>query len=359
MRTELRARRDSECDPRTAQHRRSRLHRSDRARAGFTLVELLLTIAIISLILGLGLGTLTRIDMGERVSLAEVQNTLRAARNWAVAQDSPACVRIDVAKKTIRAEGLQVIGTWRFENDSLEGAFGVRGAHLGGKTIERGYRGQALSFVGEPPRARVEFPVQTDPACVLRHGFRITCALRGEEDAGGAVYALGDSLGLETSSDGALKGWFAPEIVDTRGGTGRGERVVVDAPAGSLLAQHWSEVALAYDGRALTLEVDRTLVGRTLVDAPVWPAGGPLVLSPDVQPWSGAIDDLVVAVVRAGETIELPSRVAFAKKTPPIIHFEAGGGLDREFHSEPVTLTLDLEDGRTQRATINLFGTVE
>lgn len=344
---------------RAAQQRRPRSHRSDRARAGFTLVELLLTIAVISLILGLGLGTLARIDMGERVSLAEVQNTLRAARNWAVAQDSPSCVRIDAAKKTIRAEGLQVIGTWRFENDSLEGAFGVRGANLGGKPLERGYRGRALSFVGEPARSRVEFPVQTDPACVLRHGFRIACALRSEEDTGGTVYALGDSLGLETSTNGALKGWFAPEIVDTRGDTGRGGRVLVDAPAGSLLASRWSEVVFAYDGRALTLEVDHTLVGRTLVEAPVWPAGGPLVLSPDVQPWSGAIDDLVVAVVHAGQTIELPSRVAFAKKTPSMIHFEAGGGLDREFHSEPVTLTLDLDDGRTQSATINLFGTVE
>jgi hypothetical protein len=193
----------------------------------------------------------------------------------------------------------------------------------------------------------------------VRAGFRVACALRREKDGSGALLALGESLGLETLSDGGLKGWFAPEIVDAHGSSSRGSQVVVSAPAGTLPAERWSEVVLAYDGRTLSIEVDRALVGLTRTDAPVWRAEGPLVLSPGNQAWPGAIDDLVLSVVHPGETVELPSKVSFAKNTPREIRFEAGGGLDRTFHGEPVTLTLELEDGRTQHATVNLFGTVE
>lgn len=330
-----------------------------RSLRGFTLVELLLTIVIVSLIIGLGLGSIARMNLGDQVALPQLQSTLRSARNWAVAQNAPASVHIDAASRTVRADGLRVLGTWRFEKGSLDGAFGVTGAKLGGRTLERGFRGNALSFSGEPPRSRVEFPVQTDPGCVLTHGFRIALALRADEDAAGEVFALGESLGLETTGAGAIKAWIVTQTVDAFGAEARGARSIVQAPAGTLRAERWHELAFSYDGHELELEVDGTLVGLTNCESPVARAEGPLVLSPSAQPWQGAIDDLVFAVVQAGDPVRIPDRVAFAKGTPREIRFTAGGGLDRTRHSEPVTLTLELEDGRQQHTTVNLFGTVE
>jgi hypothetical protein len=51
--------------------------------------------------------------------------------------------------------------------------------------------------------------------------------------------------------------------------------------------------------------------------------------------------------------------VTFDPATPAEIVFDAGGGLDREVHREPVRLGLEFDDGRKERIVVNLYGTVE
>lgn len=344
---------------------RARIAGSFAARpraAGFTLVELLLVIGILALVFGLGFGAIARLDFGEQVALAEVQNTLRSARNFAVAQRSPARASFDLENGTMRASGLQVVGTWRFESEAFEGAFGLSGVHTGGKLVERGFHGRALSFAGEPPRSRVEFALHQEAACDLREGFQLSLALRpddGERGGGGTVLAFGESIGLETSSDGSLQAWFAPEVVEDQGGTMRGGKLTLRTDVDVLRPGRWSEVTLSYDRATFVLEVDHVPCAARREDARVWKAEGPLVLSPANEPWAGAVDDLVVACVQAGEELRLPSKVAFAKTTPKDVRFAAGGGLDRERHAEPVVITLEYSDGRTQTAQVSLFGMVE
>ena len=75
------------------------------ARRGMTLVELLFTMTLIAVVLGVGLGALATLDLGARASVGVVQRMLRQADNWAVARRAPARVRIDPARGVIRAEG--------------------------------------------------------------------------------------------------------------------------------------------------------------------------------------------------------------------------------------------------------------
>ncbi|MBK7875687.1 MAG: prepilin-type N-terminal cleavage/methylation domain-containing protein [Planctomycetes bacterium] len=347
---------------RSARARRRSTARRSLARAGFTLVELLLVIGILALVFGLGFGAILRLDFGEQVALAEVQTTLRSARNFAVAQRSPARATFDRATGTMRASGLATIGTWRFESDALDGAFGIAGVHTGGKLVDGGFRGKGLSFAGEPPRSRVELPLQQDPACVLRDGFRITLAIRpadGEQEGGGTLLAFGESIGVETSSDGSIQAWFAPEIVEDKGGTMRGGKITLKTDANVLRAGRWSELAIAYDRATFVVEVDRVACAARREDAPVWKAEGALALSPANEPWPGTLDDLVVACVHAGDELRLPSKVSFAASTPAEVRFAAGGGLDRDAHEGPVAIALEYEDGRTQTAQVSLFGMVE
>jgi hypothetical protein len=67
----------------------------------------------------------------------------------------------------------------------------------------------------------------------------------------------------------------------------------------------------------------------------------------------------VVGVVVRGEELELPKGIRFAAGTPPEVRFAGTGELDREKHAEPVAIVIELRDGRTQKAVVNLFGTVE
>lgn len=330
-----------------------------RTSAGFTLIELLLVIGLIALIMGVGLGAIMRLDTGDRVALPQVQNTLRAARNWAVARSAPARVRIDKAQGTLRAEGLQVIGTWRFEDESLDGALELDGANLGGHLDEHGFHGKAFSFAGERSPAKIEFAVQRDPASALREGFRIACAVRLEPDGGGALLALDESAGIDVAENGAVTAWFAPEIQNELGEQTRGGRVTIATAPGLLRPGRWSEIEVEYDRREFSLDVDRVRAAVYREDAPVWKAEGPLVVSPGRQAFGGAIDDLVFATVQVGELVQLPVKIKFAKTTPAEIRFVAGGALDRQLHREPIAVTLEHDDGRTQAVRVNFLGTVE
>jgi len=324
---------------------------------------MLLVIALVAMVLGIGLGALSRLDLGDRVAVAIVQDALRSAQNFAVGRAAPARVRLDVKTGAIRSEGMQVVGTWHFEELPLRGAFELEGALLGGRIVDDGFQGHGLSFVGEPSRSKVEIPVQADPAWILRDGFALRVALRpysgGTTHPGGAVLALGESAGLETTGRGAVRAWIAAEVADERGDVRRGGKIPVETLPHTLVDDRWSVVEVQYDRRNLRVWIDGVLAAGVEEIAPVWKLDGPLVLSPTSQPWPGTLDSLVVSCVTAREEIRLPSGVAFASGTPAEVVFAPGGGLDRGEHREPVRIALEFADGRKASVLVNAYGTVE
>src|SRR5262249_17381728 len=176
-------------------------------------------------------------------AVAIVQDALRSAQNFSVARTAPARVRIDAKTGEMRVEGMLVVGTWQFEGEPIRGAFGLEGSMLGGRIVDEGFQGKALSFVGEPPPSKVEIPVQSDPAWNLHDGFALRCAVRPhgrEGEGGGAVLAIGETLGLETTSSGGARAWFSAEVSDERGELRRGGKIPVEAPSGTLVPERWS-----------------------------------------------------------------------------------------------------------------------
>jgi prepilin-type N-terminal cleavage/methylation domain-containing protein len=336
-----------------------RAHRGARAASGFTLVELLIVMSLIAVMLGLGVGVFASLDLGDRVGVSNVQNVLRSAHNWAVAQIAPARVRIDAAASTLRAEGLQVVGTWHFETEPIMGAFGLEGTSYGGHFVDDGFQGRALSFAGEPARSRVEFAVQDDSAWSFTEGFALRCAVRTTEAHGGVLLDLGGAVGLETTDDGAIKAWFVAQRSDDEQKEGRGGKAVMSTSPGLLIPGRWTQVELEYDRNAFTIIVDAQPAAELLENAPVMRMAGPLVLSPSSAPFPGDVDSLVVASVVGGDASDLPRGITFGKGTPAEIVFQAGGGLDRAHHREAVKVLLDFDDGRKETVLVNLSGTVE
>lgn len=331
-----------------------------RARAaGFTLIELMVVMLLIGLLLGFGLGVFANLDVGSRVAAGSVQNVLRSAHNWAVARIAPARVVIDVSKGTLRAEGHQVVGTWHFENDSIQGAFGIDGVRFGGEIVADGYQGRALSFAGQPPRSHVDFPVHTDPAFDITNGFSIRCALRPTSGRGGELLDLGGVVAVETTSDGAVKARFVAQRTEAETNGGRGGRVTIATERGLLTADRWSIVEVIYDRLQFAIRINGQIAAFLPETAPVSRSEGPLVLSPSQSAFPGAIDTLVVSAVVADAATELPKNVTLAGDTPKEIVFQPGGGLDREVHRDPVRLTLVYDDGRKEVVQVNLYGTVE
>lgn len=329
------------------------------AIAGFTLVELMIVMSLIAVLLGLGLGVFSKLDMGDRVAVGSVQNVIRSAHNWSIAQGTGARVRIDSSAQTIRAQGFLIVGTWHFETEPYTGAFDIEGASAGGHQVTDGFEGQALSFDGETGRPHVVFSVKQDPSWTFTEGFALRCALRTSGNGGGSLIDLGGAVGIETTADGAIKAFFIAQRSDDEQKQGRGGRVAMATGPGLLTPHRWARISVEYDRHMFTIIVDGQPAARLDETAPVERLEGNLVLSPSQVAFPGDIDNLVVAAVVDGDVSELPHGIAFTKDTPAEIVFEAGGGLDRTVHKDAVKVGLDFGDGRKETVLVNLFGTVE
>lgn len=327
------------------------------ARTGLTLLELLFVIGLIGVVFGIGIGMFSSLDLQSRTITSEVQSVLRSANNWASARSGPARVRIDAERGALRAEGLEVIGTWHFESLPVRGAFDLNGSAVGCELDEDGFQGRALNVSGRG--ANVEIAVEDDAAFDLTSGFAIECALLANTSGAGRIVTLGATAGLDVVGDGRLRGWFVAVRTDETGMEKKTGRVLVESPANALPLQEWTRVGLRYDRRRFQLLVEGVVVASVDEEAPVWKIEGPLRLSDERRPFGGSLDSLVISAVVTDEETLLPDGVVFAKGVPQEIAFAPGGGLDRALHAEPVEIALVFDDGRKKRVGVSLYGTVE
>ncbi|MEW6072488.1 MAG: prepilin-type N-terminal cleavage/methylation domain-containing protein [Planctomycetota bacterium] len=325
-------------------------------RAGVTLLELLLVLAILAVVLGGGLGVFAALDVGKRQAVGLVKSMLRSAQNAAIATQSPARVRLDPAAGTIVADSLRVVGTWHFEDRSLAGAFQLDGGERGCTFAADGYLGHALSFGG--PGAFAEVQVKHDPSWDFRAGFAVDLAVRRHGTGGGRLVRIGRTIGLEIGGQGEARGWFLARA-EKDGQPMAGGKVFVQSDPGAVPLQRWTRLRLEYDHQRLALFVDGVAVQAREETAEVWKVEDSLVLSDPDRPFPGGVDHLVVSALVSSEVAILPETVRFTGDAPRQVLFAAGGTLDRRAHPDPVFVTLEFEDGARESVAVGLYGTVE
>lgn len=316
-----------------------------RARAGLTLLELLLVLGILAVVMGTGLGALAAIDPGPARSEGALRAVLRAAAGAARQDQAGARVRIDAARSRLWVESLRLVGTWHCEGD-LRGAFGLEGATRGVRWVD-GWLGRAIAFDGTRGSS-AGVAVDDDPAFDPSEGFAIELALRPEGAGGGRALALGGAIALEVGPAGELAGEIALAPEERAGGRAAGSGgglLALRSGAGAAPAGRWTRVRFAFDGRRATLAADGVVVAATSEEGRVAALEGPLVLSDPALPFRGALDALTVAVRAAGEPLTLARGVRFGPDTPAVLELDGQGRLDPAAHPRAVSIALVSERG--------------
>ena len=325
-----------------------------------TLLELLLVMFLLAIVLGLGLGTLTALDLGRPQAAGLVRNVIRSAQNTALASHAPARVRIDPESGRLRAESALVVATYAFENQRVTG-FGPDGAAEPEAFDARGYVGAAFHPAG---RAKItaEIPLERDPACDFTLGFVVRVAALRESAASGRILSLGRSdqptFALDVNKSGALRGRFKTRVGD-EASPRPGEAVTLSSPSELVPVGRWVELEMRYDRARFELLIDGVVVAQEESEAYVWRTDGPLVLSDDSQPFPGKLDSLVLSAQVEGDPGILPNSVRFASDSARTIQFAAGGGLDRLVHANVPRVGLLFDDGERLDVSVGFFGTVE
>lgn len=354
---------------------RGRGHSFAALERGLTLLELLLVMAIMGVVFGLGLGAFASLDAPDDSSLGLVRSTLRAASNQALSRETQA--RVQFVREgdeggnevgSMRPSQLFAAGTWQFEDLALRGAFGIHGDGARLRLVDDGFIGRGLSLA--EPGAEVRFDVKQDPAFDPSEGFVIELALRPSATGtfSGHVLNIGRVVGIDLMPDGSLRGWIAPSFRDgtqrDRAAAQGASFLFAESGAHSVVAGRWSRVRLEYDRRRLAIDVDGRPYERLPADLPVRELAGPMVLSSaDDKGFRGDVDKLVVSLFQFVDPIELPRGVTFTAGTPKEVVFGGGGGLEHEVHRGPVEIGLRFLDGsegsHVKKVLVNLFGTVE
>jgi prepilin-type N-terminal cleavage/methylation domain-containing protein len=272
------------------------------AAAGFTLLELLVVVGVVSVLLGISIGFLGRTDP-ERIAAAVLAGETRAARLTARAEGVPTEVwvrpGVDGAAATVQARLLQPAAVFHLEPG--EPVFDeVFRPQLAGVDVANGRFGHGRRHDGGGRAPLLRWPLR--PAGVdLADGFVARLDLRLEQRRACTVLRLGPAV--ELLLDDALR----PQArLRLRGAGGAAALATLDGlPA--LPLHTWCLLELASDGDAVWIAVDGRELGRTATAGVVPPADDlALEVSPGEAPVPGIVDEVRLAVFAFAPAQDLP-----------------------------------------------------
>jgi prepilin-type N-terminal cleavage/methylation domain-containing protein len=261
---------------------------SGRAEAGFTLLELLTVIGIISVLMGIGLGYLGKADP-ELVAQTILRGERRAAQMTARSEGVPTEVwvrpGIDNQPAAVQSRLLDPVVSFQFEPNQPFLDQRLRPA-LAGEEVAAGRFGAARRPHEDDRLPLLRWPLPPLLAD-LRDGFVMRVDVFLEERQGCVLMDMPPML--EVRLDDQLRPDARLRVVD---GQGQAQRKSLQAKL-SVPLRRWSTVEVGYDGRSFWLEVDGRDFARVLAEGlPEQKQGMTLDISPVDAPIAGIVDEV-------------------------------------------------------------------
>jgi prepilin-type N-terminal cleavage/methylation domain-containing protein len=318
-------------------------------RRGFTLIEMMVVLAIIGLLMGIGVGMFvsSREDTGLRTGFQSLLGMARFAHAQALVRRAPACIRIDLRDPTSpRLEVLidRTFGLWHGEDLGTTGAYGLDGRPHG-VTLEPGKIGSAFRFSGSGSIQVDGFQIPDTDALTVE-AWISPSSQAGRQ----GIVEKGRAVSLRMERHGGL----AAAIGSAR----------LAATDLRLPIDQWTHVRLdAGDGEA-ALYANGQELARAPWSGPLKNDEAPLILGAGFR---GLLDEIAIHGRVVEETVVLHHTLkltsANATADPHVkglarVHFTAQGRLDPRHHGGPVSLTLAAARG-SRKVTIGWMGTVE
>jgi prepilin-type N-terminal cleavage/methylation domain-containing protein len=329
--------------------------RSPRPDGGFTLMELMVTMAIAASLMGLGAGLF--LAMGKRTSadnaLAGVTSLIANVKN----SSSRFPAMLVVTPTVEAAPGREpVTGSVQAMAQEVrqELHFDPRPAETGKTPVyDTGIEGRECNFMGnrpEPDIGRIGGGLRLAGGkidCGAYAAYDVTDGLTAElwikPDASGSadLVTKGDALRLRLEAGTTVSAVI--QVQDEHGA----EKVSLAAPVPPVRPYAWTGIRVAYDRSALTIATDTgygwVVRGRKDETRRLAPAPDSSLM---VGGYSGVLDDFRFAGVHSTEPFVMPPGVKIVGTKPQSIYF-LGGRLDPARHLGPAQIVMESAGRRT------------
>lgn len=329
--------------------------------AGLTILELMMVMAIASMLMGISIASFSRVGRGPAIDIAEreVRHAMARAR-MSARQQSALCrvVFVNEPAPGIRLTIARDAGSWHF-ND-------IAGSRVLGGRNQTAVVSGAKIVPGGTVRSCVEFAgggeVVCDPAPGYDPslGFDLSLDVRPDDDlSGGPLASMGDVFTLELGSDGGIEA-----RLDVAGLPG--DRSTLKTPPALLAPGVWARVGLTFDGYEMLIAVHGVIEARrSLVDAQL---PGPVRLqAADARDrlrfggkgFRGALDEILYRTAEEEDFAPLAQGrgVVFDHGEPRFLRFDSEGRLDSRVHGEPVEVAVKDEEAR-RVVSVDLSGVI-
>lgn len=322
-----------------------------RCGRGITLLEMIIVIGLMTLLMGLGIGSYIAMSKNykEEGAVSQIDVMLRQVRNSAVTTQSPAHVVIDTENRRITPWATRTVALWHFEDcDEFNHTSGSRhGAALrGAKQDKNGKIGKCARIA---PGNYID--AGDDPDFDLDDGGYIEAYIRplaGDFTGENFVFSKDGAYSLKIGKSGVLIGQIA--------GNGKTPSTKVFSKTYKIVPGRWTKVAFAWD-RNVTRVMADDLVLATGPGATPPTTSNPFLIGHESSSFDGLVDEVRVMSAVSGGTLELPKTFTITHNAAPwsAIYFAGDGSLDMRFHSGPLQITVENE-GRMRGLTIDMFG---
>ena len=305
-----------------------------RRRYGVTLIEIMVVIAIISIILGMSSALFTNFE--RRLSLKVAANrmavVLRSAKNFAIQETSAAVVKISKEPPQAEIWGARMVGCWHLEDQVTTGAFGLHGKAVN-TTLVPGKIGRGLHFrAGESDLVCGE-----SGRLYLPYGFVFSFWIYPEKprDARAQIlWQVGTSYQLALTADTTLALTAFNQKLE-----------VADY---HLPLYQWTLLQLETDYRSIALRANNLLLKQCTY---AYQRLDPKIVWRLAARFQGRLDEIRLLSWLPLEHYSLPEDIFFAK-TPTQFFFDSHGLPDPQRNPTTVTIVLQ-RHGQQGQATVS------